>query len=221
MPLLLVVLLVIVLYTWYVNSVIRPSALAQGEATATPQEVLVLRERISKLEGDLNTLNTINCEQMSVVDSVANERLAGQLTELEGENNRLREDLALFERLAKGDADKSGFSIARMQVSNDSANNNRYNYEVVVSRSGNQRNNQFHGRLQFVVKTQATEEASSVQTISIPAAGASDAAKFDVNFKYFEKLSGQFDLPANAKAESIEARLLEGNVVRASKKVNL
>jgi len=51
----------------------------------------------------------------------------------------------------------------------------------------------------------------------LPSAGASAARDYDLKFKHFRRVEGTFKTPAGARVKSVEVRLLQDGVLKASK----
>ena len=144
--------------------------------------------------------------------------LTRQVKALEEENTRLRENLAVFESLATSNGSTESLSITRLRVE-PMGEPGRYRYRMLASWRGSEAKREFKGYLSFHVTMRQDSGRSAV--IILPGEKERNADKFAVSFKNFSSLEGSLDLPADAKVERVEARLLQGGLVKASQSIPL
>ena len=135
---------------------------------------------------------------------------------MEDENVQLKEDLAVFENLAQAKGPEGSLSINRLRVDADVTD--QYRYRMLLAIKGGDKERSFDGSLQLVVSLQ--QGGKSVKMI-LPSAGLPDASNYKLNFKYFRRVEGTFKIPAGAQVKSVEVRLLQGGMLKASKTVAL
>ena len=183
------------------------------------QEIGILRTRVGELETDVEKLRAENNASDSSlrIERTAQQQLSEQVKALEAENNRLKEENAVFEKLAKGDGKDSAVAISRLRVFADGAGG-RYRYQFLVSQSGEARGREFKGSVQVAVTLQP---GGAGGIMNFPRPGEPNTDRFAVVFKYFRSIDGAFALPTGEKPKSVEIRLMQDGAVRAVQTVNL
>lgn len=193
--------------------------IAGFDRSESAQEISTLRARVAELEAEVEKLRAANNagESSLQIERTAQQQLTAQVTTLEAENNRLKEENAVFERLAQGEGRESAITISRLRVFADGGSG-RYRYQFLVAQNGEQRGREFKGNVQAVVTLQP--EGSGGMMI-FPRPNDPDADRFDVAFKHFRRIDGAFTLPAGAKPKSVEIRLMQDGALRVAQTVNL
>jgi hypothetical protein len=177
-----------------------------------------MRVRIAQLEADLEGARKVaNASESRLrIESTSQEQLTVQIRTLEEENTRLKSDLATFESLAGGNAGNAGLAISRLQIL--PVGGGEYRYRLLVAQTGEKKDKEFNGLLQLIATVQRGKETAMIQ---FPAAGDPAASQYQVSFRYFRLLEGTFKVAAEARIERVEARLVQGGVVKASQSVAL
>jgi hypothetical protein len=208
--------LALALAGWVYDAGRRIAGFDRSEST---QEISTLREQVSEMTAQIAALRAANnaSESSLQIERTAQQQLTAQVQALETENNRLKEENAVFERLAQGRGTEAAISISRLRVFPD-GNGGRYRYQFVASQNGNQRGQEFKGSVEVAVNLQT---AGPNGMMVFPRPDDSDAGRFAVIFKNFRSIDGAFVLPAGAKPKSVEIRLMQDGVMRASQTVNL
>jgi hypothetical protein len=183
------------------------------------QEIGALRSRVTELEADVEKLRAeTNASDSSLrIERTAQQQLSEQVKALEAENNRLKEENAVFEKLAKGEGKDNSVSMSRLRVFPDGAGG-RYRYQFLVSQNGESRGREFRGAVQVVVTPQP---GSASGIINFPRPDEQNADRFAVVFKYFRSIDGAFALPSGIKPKTVEIRLMQDGAVKAAQTVNL
>ena len=183
------------------------------------QEIDALRQRVSDLEGEVGKLRAANNagESSLQIERTAQQQLTAQVQALEAENNRLKEENAVFERLAQGGAKESAITISRLRVFPEGGAG-RYRYQFLVAQNGEMRGREFKGDVQVAV---TLPPGSTDGMMVFPRSGDPDAGRFAVIFKHFRSIDGSFVVPGGARPKSVEIRLMQDGVLRASQAVNL
>jgi hypothetical protein len=183
------------------------------------EEIATLRNRAADLQSEVTRLRAlVNAAESSIqIERTAQQQLIRQLKALEQENGRLREDLAFFENLASAEGQKAGFTINRLQVE-PSGKPGQYRYRLLAAAQGGKKDSLFKGSLQLVIGLQKDGKSA---IMVLPTPNDPEKRNFDISFKYFHRVVGTFEVPAGAKVDSVEARLMQGNVTAASQKVTL
>ena len=154
------------------------------------------------------------------IERTAQERLAQQIRTLEQQDGKLREDLAIFERMLTSDPHSvPALAIYRFEVTPDVLPG-EFRYRMLLLTSGLRRDREFDGRLELVVSM--TEDGKSA-IMKFPERTDASASAFRFKFKYFRRVEGTFRVGPKAKVESVQVRVYEGNSdqARATQTVNL
>jgi hypothetical protein len=185
---------------------------------ASEQEIGGMRERIAKLEGELESARRIaNASESRLrIDSTSQERLAKQISMLEEENSRLKSDLASFESLAGGQAGTAGLAISRLQIL--PAGDGLYRYRLLLAQTGDKKDKEFNGMIQLIAIVQRGKETAMIQ---FPAADDAAASQYRVSFRHFRRLEGTFRIASETRIQRVEARVIQDGVVKASQSVTL
>ncbi len=185
----------------------------------TEQEMTALRERVAELEQETSKLRALaNAGESTVqIERTAQQQLVRQVKALEQDNGRLKEDLAFFENLAAADGKEAGFTINRLRVE-PNGNPGHYRYRLLAAAQGGKKDREFRGSVQLVISLQ--QEGKSAMII-LPAQNDPARGRFNINFKHFQRVDGIFQVPGGARVTSVEARLVQDGVTRASQTVTL
>ena len=192
--------------------------IAGFDRSESAHEIGSLTAKMTELETEVAKLRAANnaSESSLQIERTAQQQLTAQVQALEAENNRLKEENAVFERLARGDGKENAITISRLRVFADGSGG-RYRYQFLVAQNGDQRGREFKGHVQVVANL--APEAGGMMVFPRPS--DSDASRFLVEFKHFRSIDGAFTLPGGAKPRSVEIRLMQDGAVRASQTVNL
>ena len=194
--------------------------IAGYDRSESAQEIGALRAKAAELEAEVEKLRATNNagESSLQIERTAQQQLTDQVKTLEAENNRLKEENAVFERLAQGGGSReSAITINRLRVFADGSGG-RYRFQFLVTQNGEQRGREFKGSVQVVVTLQS-DGAGGMMTFPRP--NDPDVERFAVVFKHFRRIDGAFTLPNSAKPKSVELRLMQDGAVRAAQTVNL
>jgi hypothetical protein len=186
------------------------------------QELATARERLVKLEEEAKELRAVAHagDARVQIERTAQQQLAGQVKSLEEENTRLKEDLGFFENLMPAESRNPGLSVNRLRVDRDVVPG-QYRYRLLLLQSG-KRVAEFQGTLQFIVTLQ---EGGIDVILTLPGDAEADAKTdpkaYRVSFKYFQRVEGVFQVPKDAKLKSVQARVLENGVAKATQTYNM
>ncbi len=181
--------------------------------SASHDEIGRLEGEISALRHERDTLNTaVNAASSDLsVERAAEERLVAQVKALEGENAKLKEDLAFFDRILPP-SQAQGVSIRSFQIDAETAGDHtRLRYRILVSQ-GAKAAKDFVGQVQFVIN--GLQDGHGTQ-VAIPADGAAADRNYALSFRMFQRLEGVIDAPAEVSVRSVQLRVLENGAVRA------
>ena len=191
------------------------------ERSQTAQELDMLHVRTDELEKELVRLRSLAdaSESKLQIEMTTQQQLTRQVKLLEEENARLKEDLSVFENIAMAEGREGSLSINRLSVAPDvSGTPNQYHYRMLVVMQGSKKEIEFRGTLQLVVNLQ--QDGKSVMML-LPLPADPNVLQYNVNFKHFRRVDGTFRVPPGARIKSVEVRLLQSGVLKASKSVTL
>ena len=185
----------------------------------TEQEMATLRDRIAELEQEAAKLRAItNAGESTVqIERTTQQQLVRQVKSLEQENGRLKEDLAFFENLATAEGKEAGFTINRLRVE-PNGNPGNYRYRMLAAAQGGKKDREFRGSVQLVISLQQDGKSAMM---TLPAQNDPARQQFNISFKHFQRIDGTFQVPVGTRVTSVEARLLQDGVTRASQTVTL
>ena len=186
------------------------------------QKLAETRAELASAHSELKRLRAIANAAGSqlAIERTAQERLAQQIRTLEKQDGKLREDLAIFERMLTSDPRSApALAIYRFEVTPDVLPG-EYRYRMLLLTSGLGRDRQFDGRLELVVSM--TQDGKSA-IMKFPEQTDASASDFKLKFKYFRRVEGTFRVAPKAKVESVQVRVFEGksDQARATQTVNL
>lgn len=186
----------------------------QGEAAQMQREIAALRDQLAETNAELGNLRaSAGTEQNAVqMERTTQQQLLARIKVLEAENASLKEDISLFERLVPADGDESAVRIERLRVLPETEAG-RYRYRLLLGFQPSKQVREFRGRLQLVA---VVAQAGKERTVTIPDAEA-DATEYGVEVKNFLRKEGGFSIPPGTKLKSVEARLLQGEAVKAKR----
>lgn len=187
------------------------------DSSLSRQEIEALRDKVARLEGEAASLRgtAATGESNLQIERTTLQQLTSQVRSLEAENAKLKEDLAVYENLAGGEARGEGLTIGRLRVDPD-ATPGHYRYSFLAAQQGAQRGTEFKGMVQLAV---ALRQGSDSVIVILPKAGDPEAAKYEATVRNFRRLTGSFQVSPDAKLKSVEVRLVQGGVIYAAQKV--
>lgn len=171
------------------------------------QEISALRRDLAAGREELERLRTLAnaAESKIAIERTAQQNLAKQVRALEGENARLREELAVFESTLSADPRKAApLSIQRFKVQPELLPG-EYRYHLLVLAAGPRRG-EFQGRYELLVSL--TQDGRNAM-MTVPEAGASEAQGFSLGFKHFQRIEGTFRVTPAARVENVQVRVYE------------
>ncbi|MBI4989724.1 MAG: hypothetical protein HZC23_12965 [Rhodocyclales bacterium] len=185
----------------------------------TEQEMTALRDRVAELELEAAKLRALTNagESTMQIERTAQQQLISQVKALEQENGRLKEDLAFFENLAAAEGKEAGFTINRLRVEQN-GNPGQYRYRLLAAAQGGKKDREFRGSVQLVISLHQDGKSAMM---TLPVQNDPARHRFNINFKHFQRVDGTFQVPVGARVTSVEARLVQDGVTRASQTVTL
>ncbi len=186
------------------------------------QQLTSVQERLVKLEAENKELGGLAHagEARLQIERTAQQQFAAQVKVLEEENARLKEDLGFFENLMPAESRDPGLAINRFRVDPDLIPG-QFHYRLLLLQNG-KRVAEFQGRIQLVV---TLHDGVKDVILSIPADVAADAKAdskaYRVNFRYFQRIEGMFQVPKGSTLKSVQIRVLENGVAKATQTINM
>ncbi|TAK43957.1 MAG: hypothetical protein EPO29_03985 [Betaproteobacteria bacterium] len=171
------------------------------EIAALKRDLAASREELERLGKLANA-----AESKISIERTAQQNLARQVRALEGENARLREELAVFERTLSADPKTSPpLAIQRFKVQPELLPG-EYRYHLLVLAPGG-RAGDFQGRYELLVSV--AQDGRNVM-MALPEAGsAATQQEFRLAFKRFQRIEGTFRVNPAARVESVQVRIYE------------
>jgi hypothetical protein len=168
-------------------------------------ELADLHDRSARLEQEAARLRTIAATSESAlrIERTTLEKLSQQVKQLEAENGRLREDLALFENLSAKARSEDRVAVYRFKVQNDVVPG-EFRYWLLVTQGGD-REREFQGRLQFVV---SYRQDGREGVLTLPD-DRSDGGTYRIAFKRFYRAEGSFRVDPKAQVVGVQVRVYE------------
>jgi hypothetical protein len=186
------------------------------------EELTAARERLAKLESENKDLGAQAHagEARLQIERTAQQQFANQVKVLEEENARLKEDLGFFENLMPAEARDPGLSINRFRVDADVLPGH-YRYRLLLLQNG-KRVAEFQGNLQLILTLHdGTKDVILTLPGDTSAVVKADAKTYRIIFRYFQRIEGMFQVPAGSSLKSVQVRVLENGVAKATQTFNL
>lgn len=176
---------------------------ARAELVRLRAEVASLREATQSQQNLVNTSDSLLKAERSAMEGVV-----AQLRQVEADNRRLREDLGFFERLMPSNPNE-GLSIRGLQV--EMLTGTQLRWQMLALQA--MRNpSEFNGRLELSF---AGTRDGKPWTLQHPAQGQ------PLQFVQYRRMEGLIDLPPNTVVKTVTARLMAGQVVRATRTIQV
>ncbi len=168
------------------------------------EEIQSLRAEVVQLHADRDkTQSIVNTSgSLLTAEKAAQEKMAGQIRQLEANNLSLRDDLGFFEKLLPA-AGANGVSIRSLQAEKLSATQLKWQVLVIQPVKGAP---DFNGKLDMTINGTL---AGNPWMVNLP--GGAQA----LQFKQYRRIEGVLDLPPQAVVQTITAKVLEGTVTRS------
>ena len=185
-------------------------------------ELSSARERLLKLEAENKELGAqAHAGEAKVqIERTAQQQLASQVKVLEEENARLKEDVGFFENLMPAEARDPGLSINRFRVDPDVLSGH-FRYRLLLLQNG-KRVSEFQGSLQLIL---TLHNGTKDVILTLPGDGSADAKAdlkaYRITFRYFQRIEGMFQVPAGNSLKSVQVRILENGVAKATQTFNM
>jgi hypothetical protein len=212
-----VVVLSAVLAGWAYDAGRRIAGFDQSE---TGQIVNDLRSANAALEEEVGRLRSLltASESSLQIEQSAQKLLSEKSNALADENAKLKEDLAVFERLSRleGQVDDE-VSLDRLGVRSDTVAG-RYRFNFLIALQGARRGKESQFNLQLVVSPRVGTPGAKM---ILPRHDDPDIAQYEIALRNFRRIEGKFDVPAGYVVGAVEIRILEAGILKGSSSVVL
>jgi len=159
---------------------------------------------------DREAAAAVNWESRLKVERSAQEQVRVQVKMLEDENARLKGDLAFFESLLPMPVDAKGVVIRSFRVQADTEPNS-LRYRLLVQQSGKPERD-FVGEVFLTINLQESGRAAVLQ---LPDPAMPSAGPAPLSFRHYQRLEGNFPVPAGATVRSVLVRIRSDGETRA------
>jgi hypothetical protein len=145
------------------------------------------------------------------IERATQQQLLARIEGLERENQALKEDMLLFERLIPVVGEEAVIRVENFRVINEGGG--RYRYRILLAFQPGRQSPEFRGRLQLVV---GFRQAAKDMQLTLPE--KRDASnEYQLELKHFLRREGVFQLPAGAQLKGVEARVLQGDTLKVKR----
>lgn len=185
------------------------AAKVETEHAALEEEILRMRSLLTASESTLQ------------IERASQKLLSEKNGVLVAENSKLREELAVFERLTKveGAGVSGGVEVVIDQVSiRQEAAKGQYRFGFLIAMQGARRGKEARFDLQIRLTPRGQQQAT---TILLPGQDEPDRAQYEIVMRNFRRIEGRFSVPATTEISVAEIRILEAGVVKASKSLTI
>ena len=181
--------------------------------TVTADPVL---EQILESNSCLEKYDTTLCAQLAElvrqlqISNATRVDLVKQVKSLDEENERLREDLTLFQQMISGNEESSNEELVIHRFSLETGQlPGEYLYTLLLAQGG-QRSKEFGGKLEFVVGLFQNGEEKFISLVDENA-----SKEFPINFRFYHRLEKSFQIPADTAVKSLQVLIYENGASKA------
>ncbi len=192
-----------------------------GQSTAQPANNILVAadpvlEQILESNSCLEKYDTVLCAQLAElvrqlqISNATRADLVKQVKSLDEENERLREDLTLFQQMISGNEESSNVELVIHRFSLEAGQlPGEYLYTLLLSQGG-QRSKEFSGRLEFVVGLLQNDEEKFISLVDENA-----SKEFPINFRFYHRLEKSFQIPADTIVKNLQVLIYENGSSKA------
>lgn len=165
----------------------------------------LLADEVQRLQGENKTLQekAVYAERQQQVEHAAQNNLAKEMATLQDESVRLKEDLAFYKSImvegtGAGELKINSFKLVK------GGREGEYQYTILLVQSG-KHDKTVQGSMQLVLSG-----AQSGKPVDVTVSEAQAPLKgVKVNFKYYQRIEGKFNVPAQMTGQTLQARFFE------------
>lgn len=161
--------------------------------------------------------NVVQIERQLQVERSAQASLAKEMSNVQDESMRLKEDVAFYKNILNDNDGAGDLKFYSFRL-NKGAQPDRYDYHILLSQSG-RHNNAVRGQLRFNLSS-AQGEKTALQPLTTD---GDEVAMVKINFKYYQRLEGSLMVPNAAAGATVEVSFTENGASqpRISQKADL
>lgn len=202
MAIVVLVLAGLLLGQWVFETGARVAGFERGRSQ---EELSELRARTTRLQQENEQLKSDNLRktQQIEIEQTTHADLAKSLRSLQDENAALREDNAVFRNLLAPN-EGAGPAIYKFKIERNSALAGEYRYRLLLLKA-DKKEQTFHGRIQFLI---SGEQEGKKASMLVPQTNGK-AQSIPVEFKYYQRLEGVFQMPSTWVVKQVQVRLFE------------
>jgi len=221
------IVLSIVIAGWAYDAGRRIAGYDQSESSQVVNELRLANITLEEEVARLRSLLTVS-ESSLQIEQAAQRSLSEKNSTLAEENARLKEELAVLGRLAKLDGKSvvtktdpsrtdGEISLDRLVIRPDAAPGS-YRFSFLMALQGSRRGREAKLNLQIIV---SPREGTAGDKIELPRKSDKNAAQYEIVLRNFRRIDGKFEAPTAISVGSVEFRIFEAGVLKASKSLNL
>lgn len=188
--------------TWLVTSTLVAPGLGRARS-----DLSALRTRIGELESQLETQRqrVTVLERSDQISRNANEQLQETLAERDEELSALRTDVAFYERLAGGTAQRQGLTVHSLQITPGAAGD--LQYEVTLTQNL-KKGGKTEGQVSFEIEGLRSGKLATLDWATLRQ--GADAAPQAFSFRYFQQIQGSVMLPQDFTPQRVRVFVQNG-----------
>ncbi|MDL1865970.1 hypothetical protein FBR06_01710 [Betaproteobacteria bacterium PRO4] len=186
-----------------------------GQNTVQPATAVTadpVLEQILESNSCLEKYDATLCAQLAElvrqlqISNATRADLVKQVKTLDEENDRLREDLSLFQQMISGNEESPDVELVIHRFSMEAGQlPGEYLYTLLLAQGG-QRSKEFKGRLEFVVGLLQNGEEKFISLVDENA-----SKEFPINFRFYHRLEKSFQIPADTVVKSLQVLVYENS----------
>jgi hypothetical protein len=197
----------------------------QNSYRITGSDIEEVRQRITNLTDEDRTLRQdlettkatlVERDRQLQIEKASQSELARTVAQLQDENSGLKEDLGFLRNIMSSGTTPEGLALSNLKIERD-GKANQFRYRMLLTQGG-QRKQDFKGKVQIVARL---DKDGAVSTATFPDLAGGDAAGA-VEFRFYQKIEGRFEIPDGSVLKSAEVRVLAlpGGQVKLSRTIN-
>ncbi|MDX9741207.1 MAG: hypothetical protein RBT81_08515 [Gammaproteobacteria bacterium] len=204
------------LAAWSFDTGRRTAGFDQEETTRLVDKLRVdnvaLEDEVSRLSGLLAA-----SEGGMQIEQAAQKLLTEKNRLLAEENARLKEDLAVFEKISRLEG-KSVDEVSLDQLAVRHESQGLYRYSFLIALQGGRRGKESRFDLQVLVSPRT---GSHDAMMIFERKEGSAPGQFEVVLRNFRRIDGKFQLPKDYPLGGVEVRILEKGKLKATKRIGV
>jgi hypothetical protein len=183
----------------------------------SPEQMSTLQDKVSSLTAERDKLAAAaaTIESEKSIEKSVQKQLTDQINALTAENNKIKEDLAFFESLMPSAARPQGITLQKAKI--EMAGPSQLRYRTLVMQGGKAMR-EFSGEMHISL---TLVQAGKPVMMEFPDPKLGEAGKLKLNFKQYQRLEGQINLPEGVVVKSVQMTVLEKGEVRAKQSISL